>query len=79
MNLFSEEELVEEQESGTPEFVKVGDGSYIIIVRFRNQEDYYKFLDLIGQPKLKVYNKTKIKETVWPEVLPENNLFEMQL
>ena len=39
---------------------------YRIILRFRNQKDYFEFVDLIQQPKLKVYSKALIRETTYP-------------
>lgn len=55
---------------------KQGSG-YTVVVRFRNQKDYFDFADLIKQPKLKVYNKIKMRETVFPEPIHEDNIFEM--
>jgi hypothetical protein len=76
LNLFDEEIIVDEElASGPPEFIDKGDGTYSIVVRFRNQEDYYEFLDKIGKSKLKVYNPTRVRETSWPEEVLENNLF----
>ena len=47
-----------------------------VVVRFRNQKDYFEFADLIEQPKLKVYSKVKMRETDWPLKEPENSLFD---
>lgn len=47
-----------------------------VIVRFRNQKDYFEFVDLIKQPKLKVYSKLNMRETDWPMKEPENSLFD---
>jgi len=75
-NLFSTEDEVNEDITSAPEFVSSDDGSYVVIARFRNEKDFYEFADLIGQPKLKVYNKTLIRKTVYPDLVGKDNPFE---
>lgn len=50
---------------------KLSDGSYVVIVRFRNEEDYFNFADRIGQPKLKVYNRSIVRHTDYPLHKPQ--------
>lgn len=63
--------------SNIPEFIQEDDGTYNVLVRFRTEQDYHDFIKLIYQPKLKVYNKTLVRSTTWPEEVCENNLFEI--
>ena len=55
---------------------KQGSG-YTVVIRFRNKEDYFNFVDLIKQPKLKIYSKLNMRETSWPIKEPENSLFDL--
>ena len=57
---------LEQEEQGIPEFIRDTDAGYNIMIRFRNQEDYFKFVDLIGQPKLKIYSKQNVRATTFP-------------
>lgn len=73
-----EEFLSSQEESDIQKFHledRYGDG-YQVILRFRNQKDYFQFVDLIGQPKLKVYSKQIMRETDWPIKIHENSLFD---
>lgn len=63
--------------SNIPELIIEDDGTYNVLVRFRTEQDYVDFIKLIGQPKLNVYNKTLVRNTVWPLEVCENNLFEI--
>jgi hypothetical protein len=55
--------------TGLPEFVQEdNEAPYICIVRFRSEEDLFKFADLLEQPNLKLKTKRNTKSTWYPEL-----------
>ena len=63
--LTGQEEIAPEK---NPEFVPDDSDEFKVMVRFRNEEDYNKFADILGQPHLKRITKSSERVTVFPYV-----------
>lgn len=81
INLFAltEQEELEQEQVSTPQFVSKDDGSYIVVARFRNRQDYENFVTLIGQPKLKAHSKVNMLKINYPEQIDQETTLEFLL